>query len=325
MMLTLRCMRPCQNTKCRGTVSDVAGFTKETAYWIRSVWLSNISAADPGRPNDAPGAAAAAEGTTFIVESWLPPPADSDMRGNRSIHVYTEAAQVRLELNGRPVGQAPVPHFDAMASFNVKYEPGNLTAVSLDAAGRPTGSSHSVATTGAVAAVVLSLDAPSASTGTGSAVVADGEDVAMLRATLVDAAGRAVPFSANNVTFEVLSGPGAIWTTHNGDPANTHRNDDVWTLAYHGLARAIVRTTADHASAAAHRRLVRSIDVDGGANIRVVDPDAGAAGEGEGEPLADIVVKATVEGPGGKALSATYSIPVTADLAQLPRTVARKY
>ena len=39
-----------QNTKCRGTVADVAGFPKETAYWLRSVWLSNISTADPGRP-----------------------------------------------------------------------------------------------------------------------------------------------------------------------------------------------------------------------------------------------------------------------------------
>ena len=39
-----------QNTKCRGTISDVAGFTKETAYWLRSWWLSNISTSDPGRP-----------------------------------------------------------------------------------------------------------------------------------------------------------------------------------------------------------------------------------------------------------------------------------
>ena len=28
-----------QNTKCRGTVSDVAGFEKETSHWIRSVCL----------------------------------------------------------------------------------------------------------------------------------------------------------------------------------------------------------------------------------------------------------------------------------------------
>ena len=37
-----------QNTKCRGTVADVAGFTKETAYWLKSWWLNNISAADAG-------------------------------------------------------------------------------------------------------------------------------------------------------------------------------------------------------------------------------------------------------------------------------------
>jgi hypothetical protein len=44
-----------------------------------------------------------------------------------------------------------------------------------------------------VAAVVLSLDAPSKLTGTGEALVADGEDVAMVRATLVDSNGLMVP------------------------------------------------------------------------------------------------------------------------------------
>jgi hypothetical protein len=207
-----------------------------------------------------------------------------------------------------------------MASFTVKYEAGTLTAVSLDAKGKEVGSSHSIMSTGAVASIVLSLDAPSAATGTGSALVADGEDSAMVRATLVDDKGLAVPYSNNNVTFVVQSGPGKVWTTHNGDPANTHSNDDAWTLAYHGLARAIIRTTADHATPAEHRRLMRAIDLDGGVSTRVVDPDAAA------EPLADIVVKAVVSlGPSGEAFSASISIPTSADLAHLPRAIARKH
>jgi hypothetical protein len=42
---------------------------------------------------------------------------------------------------------------------------------------------------GAPAAIVLSLDAPSLATGTGSAVYLDGEDVAAVRATVVDTNG----------------------------------------------------------------------------------------------------------------------------------------
>jgi hypothetical protein len=44
--------------------------------------------------------------------------------------------------------------------------------------------------------------------------------------------------ASSNITFHVVSGPGRIWTTHNGDPANDHPRDVSWVPAYHGLARA---------------------------------------------------------------------------------------
>ena len=44
--------------------------------------------------------------------------------------------------------------------------------------------------------------------------------------------------ASSNITFSVVSGPGRIWTTHNGDPANDHPRDVSWVPAYHGLARA---------------------------------------------------------------------------------------
>ena len=147
----------------------------------------------------------------------------------------------------------PVPYYAAQVTFSVGYAPGNQTAVALDAAGRAV-DSHSITTTGVVAAIKFTIDAPAAATGTGDAVVADGEDVAMLRVTLVDANGLMVPTANNNVSFTVLSGPGKVWTTHNGDPANVKSNDAPWNLAYHGLARVYIRTTADHATPPQHRR-----------------------------------------------------------------------
>jgi hypothetical protein len=76
------------------------------------------------------------------------------------------------------------------------------------------GAPFSRKTTGAVANIVLTIDMPSVATGTGSMVVADGEDAAMIRATLVDDNGLMVPLADNNITFSVVSGPGSVWTTH---------------------------------------------------------------------------------------------------------------
>jgi hypothetical protein len=61
---------------------------------------------------------------------------------------------------------------------------------------------------------------------------------------------------------------------------------------------------------------MRQIDVEGGINVRVLDPDAAIA-----VPLASIVVKAVVE---GTTMSATVSVPTTSDLSHLPLATARR-
>ena len=177
------------------------------------------------------------ETTCFILEAWQPAPAVYNKK-NREINVYTNAASVKLELNGKPLGSVVDVPFFGQATFNVTYAPGaqkrrrffalpvshaweqraylqdrigtdvrvtgsnsrklacvfccagNLTAKCMDSAGK-TLSSYSVASLAGVAtSIELSLDAPSASTGTGTHLVADGEDVAMVRATLFDSAGK---------------------------------------------------------------------------------------------------------------------------------------
>ena len=142
-------------------------------------------------------------------------------------HVYdcsvdTNAASVKLELNGQPLDGGSVVHvpFFGQATFNVTYAPGNLTAKCMDSSGKIL-SSYSVASlAGPATSMKLSLDAPSASTGTGTHLVADGEDVAMVRAALYDSAGNFAYNATDNVTFSVVSGPGKIWV----------RILSIWTL-----------------------------------------------------------------------------------------------
>ena len=256
-----------QTVKCRGVVADAAGFLKESYWWMRSWWLSRVPLSDPGRPPLADAR------TCYIPETW-----HAGVRANgtalpavRTVHVYTDAPLVRLELNGAVVAPpTAVPPF-GNAQFSVRFAPGNLTAVALDASGRHVLASYSALTHGVAVALRLSLDAPSAATGTGTAVVADGEDVAMVRAEVVDASGRLVADASHEVTFEVVSGGGAVWGTHSGNPADLHPHLPA-RRAYHGLARCIVRSTADAATLPWHRARLREIDLDGGERTTVADP-----------------------------------------------------
>ena len=60
---------------------------------------------------------------------------------------------------------------------------------------------------GAAASISLSVDVPSHSTGTGDALIADGTDVALIRATILDAAGEKIT-SVCRIEFPVdLPGP----------------------------------------------------------------------------------------------------------------------
>ena len=209
------------------------------------MWLSNISTKDAGRPPIT-----GADTTLFIVESWIPPRNGT----NRSIHVYTNLATVELYVNGALVGPAQrVPYFGA-ASFNIQYSAGNLTAVGRDASGQIQARTSKF-TPGVAMRLALSLDAPAVSTGTGSALLADGEDTALIRASVLDGHGNVVHSSGLNITFRVESGPGRIWATHNGDPANRSPPHAPWDVTYHGLVRAFVRSNADHATPPRHREV----------------------------------------------------------------------
>ena len=171
---------------------------------LRSARCSNITKTDAGRPAIAANTAI----TAYIVESWAPQGAG---KSTRSIHAYSNAPYVRLLLNGAQVGaDSPMPPFGSVNWPTVAYAPGILTLQALSGAGGSVLASHTRTSWGAPAAIVLTCDSPSPLTGTGSAVYLDGTDVALLRATVMDAAGVIVADSTLNITFSVTDGPGLV-------------------------------------------------------------------------------------------------------------------
>ena len=97
------------------------------------------------------------------------------------VHVYTRSHQVRLELNGKIVGEQNLdPGKSITATFEVPYEPGTLIARCYDS-GRET-ASQTLKTTGKPKAVRLIADR--------TRIRADRNDLAYVRAEIIDSEGR---------------------------------------------------------------------------------------------------------------------------------------
>ena len=283
---------------------DLAGFAKPPAWWYRSVWLSNISVADPGRP---PLPLSETNTTIRIVEAWQAGVTQS--RGtSRNIHVYSNAPLVGLFVNGAAVagGLQKVPHWKASVTFqNVAYTDGTLSAKAYATDGKTVLAEHKTSSWGAASKLSLTMDVPSVATGTGSAVYVDGEDVALLRASVVDSKGNLVRDSSANVTFIVTEGPGIVSGVGNGDPACQEPSQVAWRSAYHGLARGIVRVTVDASGTEADRALRAIVNPDSGAaprSSKILQGPASAAPK---------TITVTASSPG--LPSATFTVPLSVD------------
>ena len=98
---------------------------------------------------------------------------------------------------------------------------------------------------------MMQVESPYRAPRNGSVIAADGADVALVTASVVDAAGNVVPSGAGagvNVTFSVASGPGVVLGTSAGDPADHVGAHSPTRPAFHGVVRAIVASAAPGAT-----------------------------------------------------------------------------
>ena len=159
----------------------LAGFAKSASYWYRSLWLAAVDDNDAGRPPLPP------LHVVRISQTWDTHPPAPNVSHTRTtttvsvppvvdVQVFSDLPHIELILNGKLLGAAPCRP-GAFASFSgVPFTGGNLTAVGRMAAGRAVLASHTQVAAGAPAAIELTVDVPSAATGTGSCLVLDGHD-----------------------------------------------------------------------------------------------------------------------------------------------------
>ena len=270
---------------------DLAGLPKASAFWYRAQWLLAISDARPDKTFKTGGGH-----EVHLVESWEAPTslASANLTNlTKTMHAYSSAPSIELLVNGRSIGSKAVTRMvDGPGAYAewvaVPWEAGTVTAVARDTEGKAVAQTER-RTNGEATALVLSIDAPSATTGTGSALLLDGQDAALLRASVVDDHGDVVHSASHNVSFRVVSGPGRVQGCHNGDTRSHLRNDLSWYPAYHGLVRAIVRVTSVAGREQWERNLLSQIDQHGPMALRT-------SGAPQGGEETAIVVEASTPG-----------------------------
>ena len=216
--------------------------SKPVVHIVRRVAPIEKASLDPGYEPGSPqalalGARAVRPQAGVANTDSLPQTAYQDWSPtNRTAHsenveVFSNCEDVELALNGKSLGSQKI-HADATSrKWKVDFEPGSLSATCRD----HKGVSETLKTAGKAAKVVLTVERGKLSPA--------WDDVAYLRATVVDADGTVVPDSIATLHFSV-TGPGRILATQSGDTADHSGFQKPDRDAFHGSAIAIVRATA---------------------------------------------------------------------------------
>ncbi len=148
------------------------------------------------------------------------------------VHVYTRCQQVKLELNGKVIGEQDVDQEKSItATFEVPYEPGTLVACCYDN-GEET-ASQTLETTGEPAAIRLVADR--------TRIRADRNDLSYVMAEIIDAEGNIVPDADDIVVNFEVTGNGEVAGVGSGNPRDMSSFQQPGKKAYQGICLAIIR------------------------------------------------------------------------------------
>jgi beta-galactosidase len=150
------------------------------------------------------------------------------------VHVYTRSPVVKIELNGKVIGEQSVDESKTItATFQVPYEPGTLTARCYDNNGKET-ASQILKTTGKPASIRLVADRP--------VIRADRNDLAYVMTEILDTEGNVVPDADEVLVNYEVTGNGKIAGVGSASPTDMSSFRQPHKKAWQGRCLAIVRS-----------------------------------------------------------------------------------
>jgi beta-galactosidase len=191
---------------------DMCGFPKDNYYYYQAWWTK--------------------QPVLHLFPHW-----NWEGREGQEIEVWVHSnlARVELFLNGASLGSQAVAA-DSHLMWKVKYIPGRIEAKGY--IGLKEALSERRETTGPASNIILRPDRQQ--------LRADGEDVALVTAYLMDSKNRLVPVGDNELTFRVTGG-GRLLGLGSGDPSSHELDTADKRHAFNGLCMGVVQTakTAD--------------------------------------------------------------------------------
>lgn len=188
-------------------IMDLCGFPKDIYYYYQARWTN--------------------QPVLHLFPHWNWVGSEGEMV---DVWAFSNMDEVELFLNGNSVGRRAVPEH-GHAEWQVAYEAGELMAH-----GYRNGElvlTEVITTTGESDQILLSSER--------TALIADNEDVCIVKAAIADAAGRIVPNADALLTFSV-EGPGQLIGTGNGNPESHEDDKQPCRRAFQGLCQVLVRT-----------------------------------------------------------------------------------
>jgi beta-galactosidase len=186
---------------------DLCGMPKDNFYLYQAMWLE-----------DKP--------VVHLLPHWTWQGKEGESILVRTI---TNCEEIELVLNGKSLGKK-AKDSGYWVDFDVEYEPGDLIAIAYNNGVEV--SQDVQRTAGAPAGIQLSPDRV--------VIKANGEDVSIVKATIVDANGVVVPDANNKVEFKI-SCAGSLIGTGNGNPADHDSDKTNYRNAFNGYCIAIVQ------------------------------------------------------------------------------------
>ena len=189
-------------------IIDLAGFPKDPFYFYQSEWT------------DTP--------VLHVFPHW-------NWKAGETIDVvayYNNADEVELFLNDRSQGTKRKQGDDMHVFWRLKFEPGELKAVS-----RRNGQvvlTREVRTAAQASQMVLIPDRRT--------IKADGVDLSFVTVKIVDRNGTLVPLADNLIKFEVSGGGGSIVGVDNGNQISHESFKGKQRKAFHGMALVIIQS-----------------------------------------------------------------------------------
>ncbi len=154
------------------------------------------------------------------------------------VDIYADAEEVELFLNGHSLGRKPAGEaHEFTASYELAYEPGELTAVSYEG-GKETGR-FSLATAGEAIRLCMEADR--------TVLATDGEDLSFITIKLTDETGTENLSASKKVTVSV-EGAGRLEGFGSADPSCLGSYDDREWETYDGYVMAVVRAGEEDGS-----------------------------------------------------------------------------